>query len=96
MTIPTYGHDRHRLLSQHVSADHVGGFLTWDRATRTETLFAVDPRTGKAVSRTDRIGCAEFDGTGWMPCETVPAEAEWIGNYPAPKARAALQPDRRA
>lgn len=89
--MPSTFQEADRLLTQHVSPEQVGGFLTWDAHTRTETLFAVDPDTRQAVSRTDRIGCKEFDRDGWTKCDSVPENAEWIGNYPAPKARAALK-----
>jgi len=86
----TYSKDAERLLTEFVSRDHFGGFLTWDSHTREEQLFAVDQDSRRALTRTDRIGCKEFDGDGWTLCDTVPDHAEWIGNYSAPKARATL------
>lgn len=79
-----------RLMQDYVSPGNFGGFLVWSSENRTETIYAVDRATGEALQRTDKIGCAEFDKDNWTPCETVPNNAEWIGNYPAPKARARL------
>lgn len=91
MTTPhTFGTAGARLIAEHVSPGHFGGFLLWHPESRIETIYAVDRDTGQALCRVDRIGCKEFDGDGWTQCDTVPADAEWIGNYPAPKARATL------
>lgn len=90
----TFGTAGNRLIAEHVSPGHFGGFITWNRETRIETIYAVDRDTGKILHRTDQIGCSEFDGSGWTPCDAVPENAEWIGNYPAPKARATLDGTR--
>jgi len=86
-----YDTDAERLLTECTTPGNVGGFISTDfDAPDVETLYAVDPVTRQAVQRTDRAGGPEFDGDGWTHCEQVPANAAWIGNYPAPKARAVL------
>lgn len=90
MNAHTFGTKGPQLMQDNVSPGHFGGFITWDSATRIETIYAMDRDTGRTLCRTDKIGCAEFDGNGWTPCDEIPAHAEWIGNYPAPKARAVL------
>lgn len=85
----TYGTHGARLMAENVSPDHFGGFVTAEPLRGTETLYAVDRQTGAVFTRTDSIGNTEFDGNDWTPCASVPDHADWIGNYPAPKARIA-------
>jgi hypothetical protein len=77
-------------MAEHVSPRHFGGFVTTDRETSTETLFAIDRDTGRILCRVAPLGTPHFDGANWQECEAVPAWAEWIGNYPAPCARQEL------
>lgn len=86
----TYGTHAARLMSENVTPGNFGGFLTYDRETSTETIYAIDRDTGRILCRAAPIGTPNFDGSNWEACETVPAWAEWIGNYPAPCARATL------
>lgn len=78
LTFETHGA---RLLRENVRPDHVGGFLTYDRATGMETLFAVFPATGRVLSRSQPIGGREFDGEGWQEVAACPPFAEWCGGY---------------
>lgn len=78
------------LMKENVSPGNFGGFATDEWMKGTETLYAVDHATGEALQRTDSIGNTEFDGNNWTPCASVPDNAQWIGNYPAPKARKKL------
>jgi len=83
--------DGERLLTEFTNPECFGGFVSVDFDTpEIETLYAVDPVTRRAVERTDKAGGREFDGDGWTHCKAVPANAAWIGAYPAPKARAAM------
>ena len=78
-------------MSAFVSPGHFGGFLTCDEENQTEQLYAVDRETSQVLTRTQSMhDNDEFDGPGWTLCDTVPGHAEWIGNYPAPQARAIL------
>jgi len=79
-----------RLMQENVEPGNFGGFLTEDYSNRTETLYAVDRATGEVLTRSAKFGNPHFDGSDWLPCEAVPDDAQWIGNYPAPKARARL------
>jgi hypothetical protein len=90
----TFGTKGPQLIADNVSPGNFGGFITWDGQTRVETIYAVDRDSGTILVRADKIGCNDFDGNGWTPCDFVPDHAEWIGNYPAPKARAVLNGTR--